>query len=169
MWSQVYWLRKQHSNKETNLASNHQPSILRLTDWESDMARLTMPPQLRIILLLIKRNTFFTYLWLQKHIVSRPTILQSIPFGAVQLTKSLFFILMGRTFFLYSSYSSGVNNFPPSSSPTILTNKNNDNPTINKKLFLALVIYRNVKFRGDTTQPLKNYTTHTHSYVQECT
>ena len=63
------------------------------------------------------------YLWLQKHIVSGPTILQSIPLGAVQLTNSLFSILMGNTFFLYSSYSSGVKSFPPSSSPTILKKK----------------------------------------------
>lgn len=45
-------------------------------------------------------NILQLYLWLQKHIVSGPIILQSIPLGAVQLTKSLFFILMGNTLFL---------------------------------------------------------------------
>ena len=67
-----------------------------------------------------KKKKKFLYLWLQKQDVSGPISLQSIPFGALQLTNNRFFILWGIIFFLYSSYSFGVNSWPPSSSPTIL-------------------------------------------------
>lgn len=49
-------------------------------------------------------------------------IYQRIQFGVFLLVLNvcLFVRTIGRTFFLYSSYCSGVNSSPPSSSPTIL-------------------------------------------------
>lgn len=73
-----------------------------------------------------KRSNFVCY-WViplylceQKHCVSGPMSLQSIPPGTPKLTYSLFFTRWGNIFLLYSSYCSGLNSLPPSSSPTIL-------------------------------------------------
>lgn len=79
-----------------------------------------------VLYFLITRNLSnkISYLWVQKHSVSGPTSLQSIPVGDRQLTNNLFCKRIGKTFLLYSSYSSGVKSFPPSSSPTILQQKN---------------------------------------------
>lgn len=69
------------------------------------------------------------YLCVQKQGVSGPMSLQSIPPGTPKLTYSLLCSLWGNTVLLYSSYSSGENSLPPSSSPTILTHINRHHST----------------------------------------
>lgn len=85
--------------------------------------RKICPATVLYFLITRKLSNKISYLCVQKHSVSGPTSLQSIPVGDRQLTYNLFCKCIGKTFFLYSSYSSGVKSFPPSSSPTILQQK----------------------------------------------